>query len=153
MSVCGHQHVLKPKWPILGVQMPSIILLLYDKLRIIKWGLSLVMLFPFALSFAYCLLFFCFRSLYLLLTYVSLLFNVTPLLHLPTHHNWTSFLTISIICFICFILLLLLLPFHRPHCFVTFYLPTICSLKNLNIWYYVHRLKLLLCFMYAIPNH
>ncbi len=36
---------------------------------------------------------------YLLLTYVSLLFNVTPLLHLPTHHNWTSFLSISIICF------------------------------------------------------
>jgi hypothetical protein len=108
MSVCGHQHVLKPKWPILGVQMPSIILLLYDKLRIIKWGLSLVMLFTFALSFTYCLLFFCFRSLYLLLTYVPLLFNVTPLLHLPTHHNWTSFLFISIICFICFILLLLL---------------------------------------------
>jgi hypothetical protein len=73
--------------------------------------------------------------------------------NLPTHHNWTSFLSILIICFICFILLLLLLlPFHWLHCFVIFYLPTICSLKHLNIWYYVHRLKLLLCFMSAIPN-
>lgn len=61
MSVCGHQHVLKPKWPILGVQMPSIISLFDDKSRIIKWGLSLVMLFAFALSFTYYLLFFCFQ--------------------------------------------------------------------------------------------
>jgi len=137
MSVCGHQHVLKPKWPILGVQMPSIILLLYDKLRIIKWGLSLVMLFTFALSFTYCLLFFCFRSLYLLLTYVSLLFNVTPLLHLPTHHNWTSFLFISIICFICFILLLLL-PFPLATLFCNFLITYNMFIKKIWTFYIMY---------------